>query len=81
MKKKYKIFTYKYDEVISAEKLENDSEITKLRKNLDHQLTNLQNLVTKLANKLQRQLLAKQNTAPHLLEIGFHPPLYRRYTN
>jgi len=41
--------------------LENDDEIIRLRKNLDQQLTNLQSLVAKLANKLQRQLLAKQN--------------------
>ena len=45
----------------NAEDLENENEIIRLRKNLDQQLTNLQNLVTKLANKLQRQLLAKQN--------------------
>ena len=41
--------------------MENDDEITRLRKNLDQQLVNLQNIVGKLANKLQRQLLAKQN--------------------
>ena len=61
LKEKYKIFTNEYDEIANAEKLENDDEITRLRKNLDQQLTNLQNLVSKLANKLQRQLLAKQN--------------------
>ena len=44
-----------------AESLENQQEIIKLRKNLDQQLINFQNLITKLANKLQRQLLAKQN--------------------
>tara|TARA_Y100000590_G_scaffold176684_1_gene201884 strand:- start:1611 stop:3413 length:1803 start_codon:yes stop_codon:yes gene_type:complete len=60
-KEKYKIFTNEYDEVKNAEELENDNEIIRLRKNLDHQLTSLQNLVAKLANKLQRQLLAKQN--------------------
>jgi len=60
-KEKYKVFTNMYDEVKNAEELENDEEITRLRKNLDQQLTNLQSLVTKLANKLQRQLLAKQN--------------------
>ena len=58
---KYKIFTNKFDEMKNAEDLENEEEITRLRKNLDQQLTNLQSLVTKLANKLQRQLLAKQN--------------------
>ena len=55
------MFTNIYDEVKNAEELESDEEIIRLRKNLDQQLTNLQNLVTKLANKLQRQLLAKQN--------------------
>ena len=61
LKEKYKIFTNQYDEVKNAEELENDEEIVRLRKNLDQQLTNLQSLVAKLANKLQRQLLAKQN--------------------
>ena len=60
-KEKYKIFTYEYDEVKNAEELENEEEINRLRKNLDQQLTSLQNIVAKLANKLQRQLLAKQN--------------------
>ena len=57
----YAIFTRKFDEISKAENLEKDEEIQKLRKNLDQQLTNFQDLVTKLANKLQRQLLAKQN--------------------
>jgi len=61
LKEKYKIFTNEYDEVKKAEELEKEDEILRLRKNLDQQLTNLQNLVAKLANKLQRQLLAKQN--------------------
>ena len=59
--KDYKIFTNKYDEIIRAENLENPEEIYKLRKNLDQQLISFQDIVTKLANKLQRQLLAKQN--------------------
>ena len=46
---------------LRAEDLEKEEEIIRLRKNLDQQLINLQNLVAKLANKLQRQLLAKQN--------------------
>jgi len=61
LKDKYKIFTYEYDEIIEAENLENEIEITRLRKNLDQQLIHLQSLVAQLANKLQRQLLAKQN--------------------
>jgi len=60
-KEKYKIYTSNYDEVKKAEELEKEEEITRLRKNLDQQLINLQNLIAKLANKLQRQLLAKQN--------------------
>ena len=57
----YKIYTEKYDEISRAEKLESSEEINKLRINLDQQLTAFQNVVAKLANKLQRQLLAKQN--------------------
>ena len=59
----YKIFTNQFDEVIKAENLEEVQEIQKLRKNLDQQLIGFQDLITKLANKLQRQLLAKQNRA------------------
>ena len=57
----YKIFTTEYDEIIKAENLENSEESEKLRKTLDQQLINFQDIITKLANKLQRQLLAKQN--------------------
>ncbi|MBD1156704.1 cobalamin biosynthesis protein CobT [Pelagibacterales bacterium SAG-MED20] len=59
----YKIFTTKFDEVSKAENLEDIKETQKLRKNLDQQLIGFQDLITKLANKLQRQLLAKQNRA------------------
>ena len=59
----YKIFTTQYDEVIRAENLENSGEAAKLRKTLDQQLVGFQDVITKLANKLQRQLLAKQNRA------------------
>ncbi len=62
-KDEYTIFTTKFDEVAKAEALEEETEILKLRKNLDHQLTAFQDLITKLANKLQRELLAKQNRA------------------
>ena len=60
-KEKYKVFTNVYDEIKNAEELENDEEIARLRKNLDQQLNNLQSLIARLANKLQRQLLSKQN--------------------
>ena len=61
--KDYKIFTSKYDQISKAENLENTEEILKLRKNLDQQLISFQDLITKLANKLQRQLLANQKRA------------------
>ena len=61
--KDYKIFTNKFDEIAKAENLETVDEILKLRKNLDQQLISFQDLINKLANKLQRQLLAKQNRA------------------
>ena len=57
----YKIYTSKFDEITKAENLEQEEEILRLRKNLDQQLINFQDLITKLANKLQRQLLAIQN--------------------
>ena len=57
----YKVYTEEFDQIAKAEKLESNEEILRLRKNLDQQLTGFQDLITKLANKLQRQLLAKQN--------------------
>tara|TARA_B100000674_G_scaffold496399_1_gene526516 strand:+ start:943 stop:2742 length:1800 start_codon:yes stop_codon:yes gene_type:complete len=57
----YKIFTKEYDEIEKAENLEEADEILKLRRNLDQQLINFKDLIIKLANKLQRQLMAKQN--------------------
>ena len=60
-KSSYKIYTEEFDQVAKAEKLESNEEILRLRKNLDQQLTGFQDLIAKLANKLQRQLLAKQN--------------------
>ena len=59
----YKVYTNQFDEIAKAEILEDVKEIQKLRKNLDQQLIGFQDLITKLANKLQRQLLAKQNRA------------------
>tara|TARA_B100000686_G_scaffold99685_1_gene106809 strand:- start:280 stop:2073 length:1794 start_codon:yes stop_codon:yes gene_type:complete len=58
---KYKAYTEEFDEIISAEDLESEEELNRLRKNLDQQLLQLKNFVSKLANKLQRKLLAKQN--------------------
>ena len=61
--KDYRIYTNEFDEVSRAELLETQDEIIKLRKNLDQQLVSFKDLITKLANKLQRQLMAKQNRA------------------
>ena len=61
LNKNYNIFSTQFDEISKAEKLESEEEIAKLRSNLDQQLISFQDIITKLANKLQRQLLAKQN--------------------
>ena len=58
---KYRTYTEEFDEIIKAEDLENPDELSRLRKNLDQQLLQLKNFISKLANKLQRKLLAKQN--------------------
>ena len=58
---RYKTYTEEFDEIIKAEDLENAEELNRLRKNLDQQLLQLKNFISKLANKLQRKLLAKQN--------------------
>ncbi len=57
----YKIFTTQFDEITRAEKLESSEDANKLRKTLDQQLIGFHDIITKLANKLQRKLLAKQN--------------------
>jgi len=58
---KYKYYTQEFDETIPAEELESEEELLRLRLNLDQQLVGLKNFISKLANKLQRKLLAKQN--------------------
>lgn len=57
----YKMFTQEFDEVVSAEFLCDEAELTRLRQQLDQQLAHLQSTVTKLANRLQRKLMAQQN--------------------
>ena len=59
--KHYKTYTEDFDEIVKAEELENEQELNRLRQNLDQQLLQLKNFINKLANKLQRKLLAKQN--------------------
>ena len=57
----YNIFTRAHDEVAQAPDLCDPEELTRLRAYLDHQLQGLQGAVSKLANKLQRRLMAQQN--------------------
>ena len=56
----YKIFTEEFDEVIGADLLASEEELNRLRQLLDKQLESLQSTVTKLANRLQRRLMAQQ---------------------
>jgi cobaltochelatase CobT len=59
----YKIFTNSHDEIVPAEDLCDAEELTRLRAYLDQQLSALSSVVSRLANKLQRRLLAQQNRA------------------
>ena len=57
----YKVFTEEFDEVVEATELCDFEELDRLRAYLDSQLTGLQGIVTRLANRLQRRLMAQQN--------------------
>lgn len=57
----YKVYNTKFDEEISAEELCDDAELERLRGFLDTQLASLQGVVGRLANRLQRKLMAQQN--------------------
>jgi cobaltochelatase CobT len=57
----YKPYTTNFDEVVDAAELCDSDELSRLRHMLDQQLSHLQAVVAKLANRLQRRLLAKQN--------------------
>ena len=59
----YRIFTEKHDETIAATELCDAEELARLRGFLDQQLIPLQSAVTRLANRLQRRLMAQQNRA------------------
>jgi cobaltochelatase CobT len=56
----YKAFTTKFDEIVEAHDLCDDDELGRLRAFLDQQMAGLQNVVTRLANRLQRRLMAQQ---------------------
>ena len=57
----YKAFTTRHDEIMGAEDLCDEDELLRLRGFLDQQLVSLQGAVTKLANRLQRRLMAQQS--------------------
>jgi cobaltochelatase CobT len=57
----YRVFTTHYDEVVEANALCDEEELGRLRAYLDQHLTHLQGAVTKLANRLQRRLMAQQS--------------------
>jgi cobaltochelatase CobT len=72
----YKVFTTAHDQIVQAEELCDPEELTRLRAYLDQQLTALSAIVSKLANRLQRRLLAKQTRSwtfdleEGLLDVG-----------
>ncbi len=71
----YRAFTLAFDEEIEAEELCDGDELIRLRAYLDQQLQQLQGVVSRLANRLQRRLLAKQNRHWEFdLEEGYLDP-------
>ncbi|MFC0284655.1 cobaltochelatase subunit CobT [Camelimonas abortus] len=71
----YRAFTTRFDEVVTAEELCDPEELARLRGYLDKQLANLQGVVARLANRLQRKLQAQQNRAWEFdLEEGMLDP-------
>lgn len=74
-KSAYNIYTSKFDETIEAEELCDIEELTRLRAYLDQQLQQMQGVVSRLANRLQRRLQAKQNRNWEFdLEEGYLDP-------
>ena len=71
----YKAFTKKYDEVVAAQDLCDAEELERLRSYLDKQLNNLSSIVARLANRLQRRLMAQQSRSWEFdLEEGILDP-------
>ncbi len=59
----YRAFSHEFDEIIAAEELCDPDELARLRLMLDQQLSSLHGMIARLANRLQRRLLAKQTRA------------------
>jgi cobaltochelatase CobT len=71
----YRAFTNKFDEMVGAEDLCDAEELARLRSYLDKQIQHLQGVVARLANRLQRRLMAQQNRAWEFdLEEGMLDP-------
>src|SRR5690606_3362033 len=71
----YAIYTTAFDETVGAEELCEQEELDRLRGFLDKQLSNLQGVVGRLANRLQRRLMAQQNRSWDFdLEEGYLDP-------
>jgi cobaltochelatase CobT len=71
----YKVYTTQFDETVGAEELCDEDELDRLRAFLDKQLANLQGVVGRLANRLQRRLMAQQNRSWDFdLEEGYLDP-------
>ncbi len=71
----YKIYSTAFDETVGAEDLCDEEELDRLRAFLDKQLANLQGVVGRLANRLQRRLMAQQNRSWDFdLEEGYLDP-------
>lgn len=74
-KSAYNVYTSKFDEILEAEELCDGEELTRLRAYLDQQLQQMQSVVSRLANRLQRRLQAKQNRSWEFdLEEGYLDP-------
>ncbi|MCH1487310.1 MAG: cobaltochelatase subunit CobT, partial [Alphaproteobacteria bacterium] len=74
-KSAYNIYTSQFDEMIEAEELCDAEELERLRQYLDQQLQQMQGVVARLANRLQRRLQAKQNRSWEFdLEEGYLDP-------
>ena len=56
----YKAFTTRFDEIVESQELCDEDELSRLRAYLDQQMGGLSNVVTRLANRLQRRLMAQQ---------------------
>ncbi|MBX9596348.1 MAG: cobaltochelatase subunit CobT [Roseomonas sp.] len=59
----YRAYNRNFDEVVDADDLCDAEELARLRQQLDQQLSHLQGVVSKLANRLQRRLMAQQQRA------------------